>query len=311
MNFEVTYRSSDGTLHIASIDATNRSACMAECRRHGVVPMRVCVRQRNARKQTHGIWIVLVTLVIVSVVGLWWGVNAKNNEVPPLPPQPLPKQHIKTAVTNNVVKFKPNIRPVKTAKIPLPEITKPDVFLEPLKSIPTNSPALKLDFENAADEMIAGVMTVRPGERFLYIPDDDEFDRDFEESMKNLLKVNKDDSPILLEKKQAVVKAKTAILEYMKSGERPSAIVREAIEHMNMIADYREKLENDLADFSQHATRKEVTEYLDEANKLLAGYGVDPLTFDLNELPSDEELVADGTNTKNSEAQSQNGVKNE
>ncbi len=315
MNFEVKYRAPNGAIRVEHIEAASRSVCMAECRRRGIAPIGVSETRNQPHftsTSTRSIYLVPVVLLVAAMTGVWWWSASHDTEAKEFPQsQSIQKVPEKKATPKHIVEFQPKTRPVKTAKIPAPEIVKADVFLEPLKSMPTNLPAIKLEFENSADELIAGVMTARPGERFLHIPDDDEFDRDFNESMKNLLKVGKDDSPELLAKKQAVITAKSAILEYMKDGERPSAVVREAIEHMNMIADYREKLENELAEFSQHATRKEVTEYMGEANKLLAEYGVDPLTFDLDELPPEDDPVSesDDASAVKSENETRNGEK--
>ena len=309
MCFTYIFRDKSGAKCEATIEAASREAAFAALKSRGILPLSIRTgghlrsssdsRVREHRRVTASQRVMVLALLVISavLVGVWFwsrtNVNDEDDEV--LSHVRNMSGHLPDTKTKRraASTFVPKTKPFKTAKIAAPEIAKADVLFEPLKNLSKESNAIKLDFENAADEMIAGVMTARPGERFLHIPDDDDFDQEFEASMKNMLKVDKDDSPELLTKKQAVVDAKTAILEYMKNGERPSTIVREAIEHMNAIADYREKLENDLVEFSQNATRKDVTDYLAEANKILAEYGVDPITFDVNEMPPDDSMQSE------------------
>jgi hypothetical protein len=138
-------------------------------------------------------------------------------------------------------------------------------------------------FKYHSENILAGILTARPGERLLPVNFDAEFDKDFVRSMKEDIilgdDVTSDDGRV----KEAVKKFKDMIHDASLRGERPSEIIMSMRDEMNRVADYRELLSEDFDKVKNEGSAQEIEDYLKEANELLKEFGADPL-----DLPDDE-----------------------
>ena len=138
-------------------------------------------------------------------------------------------------------------------------------------------------FTNSAENIIGGLLSARPGERFVPVELGEDFDMDFEESLKSPIVINDDDSIENAVTKEAVIKAKEQIAAGMESGQKPSEVVMSMRDEMNRIADYRDLLQEDFDKLKETAGAEKIMSYLKEANMLLDEFGAEHL-----DLPEDE-----------------------
>lgn len=138
-------------------------------------------------------------------------------------------------------------------------------------------------FTNSAENIIGGLLSARPGERFLPVDLGEDFDMDFEESLKSPIVIKDDDSIEDALIKEAVIKAKEQIAAGMESGQKPSEVVMSMRDEMNRIADYRDLLQEDFDKMKETADAEKIMSYLREANMLLDEFGAERL-----DLPEDE-----------------------
>ena len=113
MKFTVTYRGRDGALSETEVEAADRVACVAECRRRGIAPMGIREGERgkgavspkgarsqdahatkhhiDSRRQALRISGVLGAFVVLAL-GIWWWMAAREDARPPEdPPTEQPK----------------------------------------------------------------------------------------------------------------------------------------------------------------------------------------------------------------------------
>ena len=138
-------------------------------------------------------------------------------------------------------------------------------------------------FTNSAENIIGGLLSARPGERFVPVELGEDFDNDFAESLKSPTLTTEDDTPESAIVKEAVAKAKEMIAEGMAAGQKPSEVVMSMRDEMNRIADYRDMLQEDFDSLKETATAERIMAYLKEANMLLDEFGAEHL-----DLPEDE-----------------------
>ena len=138
-------------------------------------------------------------------------------------------------------------------------------------------------FTNSAENIIGGLLSARPGERFVPVDLGDDFDADFAASLGAPILAGPDDPPDVAIVKAAVSKAKGKIAAAMANGQRPSEVVTAMRDEMNRVADYRDLLQEDFDKVKETGTAHQIEAYLKEANQLLDEFGAEHL-----DLPDDE-----------------------
>ena len=138
-------------------------------------------------------------------------------------------------------------------------------------------------FTNSAENIIGGLLSARPGERFVPVDLGEDFDNDFAASLEVPIEVTTDDSPDNVIIKDAVSRAKKLIAESMSRGQKPSEVVMSMRDEMNKVADYRDLLQEDFDALKETGSADEIESYLKEANALLDEFGAARL-----DLPEDE-----------------------
>ena len=138
-------------------------------------------------------------------------------------------------------------------------------------------------FTNSAENIIGGLLSAKPGERFVPVELGEDFDKDFADSLNAPIVIGEDDTHADVILKEAVSKAKDQIAAGMESGQKPSEVITAMRDEMNRIADYRDLLQEDFDKLKETGSAEKIMAYLKEANMLLDEFGADHL-----DLPEDE-----------------------
>lgn len=142
-------------------------------------------------------------------------------------------------------------------------------------------------FTNRFEALVCEIMTAEPGERFLDLDIEDEFDDSFTESLSHRIAISDDDSENVKFMKQTVIDAKEQVRQLVLQGKSARDIIVEARDELNKIADYRDQLQNAVNDYLVTATDpKETLKFVQEANEILAEYGAMPV-----DGPDDDETA--------------------
>ncbi len=132
-------------------------------------------------------------------------------------------------------------------------------------------------FTQPSDNIIAGVISARPGTRFLPVTIGEQFEKDFAESLNHPIQFDEHDTREERQLKEAVIAAREMLKEYMEKGDSVAKVIREARAETDEITDYREKLNDNLLLLLDGGTEEEVVQYLEESNTILAEYDAIPL----------------------------------
>ena len=174
----------------------------------------------------------------------------------------------------------PTNKVVRTKNTPPPTVLGCDYYLCVIGGRPLFA---KPAFSNSAENIIGGLLSSRPGERFLPVELGQDFDDDFVESLKTPITIGADDTDDMVILKNAVIKAKSQIEVWMAKGQKPSEAITAMRDEMNKIADWRDLMQDDFNKIKETGTANDIETYLKEANQLLDEFGADHL-----DLPDDE-----------------------
>ena len=142
-------------------------------------------------------------------------------------------------------------------------------------------------FTNRFESLVCDIMTAIPGERFLDLDIEDEFDDAFKESLSHQIVVRPNDSENVKYMKQTVIDAKEEVRKLVLQGNSAKDIITQARDELNKIADYRDKLQDAVNDFMINAYDiNETLKFVEEANAILAEYGALPV-----DGPDDEDTA--------------------
>ena len=134
MTFTVTYRGRDGAKHEETVEAANRSECVAACKARGIAPMiiregRALSRSRAAKtaaphagRASNGmLWRAAIWAAVLAVLGggVWWWLSARPASGPSQAEQPAkPKAEKPAALPKLAAQPKPAPNPVATNSVP-------------------------------------------------------------------------------------------------------------------------------------------------------------------------------------------------
>ena len=155
MTFTVTYRAKDGALREEAVEAADRAACMAECRRRGIAPTksaegrsgksaasksvpsraatggRASTRASGDGKRTTARWVATVVAVIAIAGGVWWW--AGGREATTLPTERPAKHKVEKPKAEKPAKPMPKPKPVPAvtnAPPPKPVSTNEEIYVD-------------------------------------------------------------------------------------------------------------------------------------------------------------------------------------
>lgn len=142
-------------------------------------------------------------------------------------------------------------------------------------------------FTNRFESLVCEIMTAIPGERFLDLDIEDEFDEAFAESLSHQITISPDDAEDVRYIKETVINAKNEVRQFVQEGNSARDIILNARDELNKIADYRDQLQESVNEFLVTASNvKEALKFVNEANQILAEYGALPV-----DGPDDEDTA--------------------
>ena len=203
------------------------------------------------------------------------------------------------AVTSSKLRHSgPTNKVVRTKNTPPPTVLGCDYYLCVIGGRPLFA---KPAFSNSAENIIGGLLSSKPGERFLPVELGQDFDDDFVESLKTPIMIGADDPDETVILKNAVIRAKSQIEAGMAKGQKPSEIITAMRDEMNKIADWRDLMQEDFNKIKETGTANDIETYLKEANQLLDEFGADHLDLpddEIEEINARLETTPDGATTK-------------
>ena len=315
MTFTVTYREKSGAKAEVEIVAASRAECVAECRKRGISPMGIQEGKRSTNLLRSGtgeasgvpvkrsmhlsaMWVgVAIGVVVLGI--LVWVFLSQDKTVKPSSDNPTPrlvskeqppKEKIAPAPTNTVEKVHGKVIKPRKRREPIvhrePEVTKnappPKVdALDLIKNSTVISNTVRSShvlFKSRSENLLAGIISTKPGYRVINIPLDADFVQDFKSSLGNPISVEDDDTPDEIELKQAVVDAKAMLLEEMGKGGDITRILSDAREDLNRLADYRKSVQMTYSSLVREGRPPEECEaFRKEANELFKEYNLAPI----------------------------------
>lgn len=142
-------------------------------------------------------------------------------------------------------------------------------------------------FTNRFESLVCEIMTATPGERFLDLDIEDEFDEAFAESLSHQITINPEDTEDVRYMKETVINAKNEVRQLVQEGNSARDIILNARDELNKIADYRDQLQETVNEYLVTASDvKETLRFVNEANQILAEYGALPV-----DGPDDEDTA--------------------
>lgn len=126
-------------------------------------------------------------------------------------------------------------------------------------------------FKHMSEVELDRVLSIEPGERILGETNWKLFEKDLKESMADPIRIEPDDTPEEIERKNMVKDAKRELAQAIGSGEDPCKILREAQEEANNLANFYDNLNSELYELRTNgeATEAEIEDYVAAANKML------------------------------------------
>ena len=134
-------------------------------------------------------------------------------------------------------------------------------------------------FDNPAENEIAALLTIDPGEGIVGGPDRETFTEEFLKSTTVPIIVKSDDPDDIKALKRAVNQVKADLKLAYDRGEDIVGIIEKAYEDFQRLEQYKIDLFSEVLDYSENeeASEVDVKDYLTAANKLLEQKGIAPL----------------------------------
>ena len=238
------------------------------------------VKQQPLQPKTrHTYMRVLLALILGASVTIFFLMFEKTNLMKSNSIQSTPGR-VKTQGGRFASRYVAKSEAVKTSGVAKPELQTASAVLQAEKKgrvVTFTRPANRI-FDNDAEDFIMGIVTSIPGERFIEVPLDENFDRLFQESLTNRIVITDKDTAEIADVKRAVIAAKEEVLAETKEGRLPHEVIENVRAELNKIADYRDQLQKACDQLALNAkTPKEILEYTEEANRLLKEYGAFPI----------------------------------
>ena len=309
MTFTVTYRAKDGALREERVEAANRVACVAECRKRGISP--TGIKEGKGRdgarpsrvgtgdsKRTTARWVAAAVLVAAVIGGgVWWWMGrdkpqSASVEKPAKPKAAKPER-------------KPTLKPAAPAEVPKPkeqprEEPKPVVtnfvnnvwrdekgrphykvarVIRPGQNTVINGKPWKPEkpvFHHPSEVELDVLLSRKPGERIFGDVNWKAFEKDLPLALAQKIDILPDDTPEVVERKKIVAEAKQELFEAIKAGENPMEILKASRDEVNRLADLRDNLLSKVAELKQEgASEEEIEDAVKAANTMLKEYNID------------------------------------
>lgn len=136
-------------------------------------------------------------------------------------------------------------------------------------------PKYAAPFRNISDNEIARLLTAKPGDTFIDVPLPHDFDQRFANSLLEPIKISNDDTPERRELKQKLIEARKMLVEAVKNGESPRAILAEEAKNMRRLMGIRDNYQRILREqIKSGASDQEINDTVNAANTLLKKEGI-------------------------------------
>ena len=296
--YRITYRAKDGSRAVIEIKAASKAEVFPELKSRGINAISITEAKQSSlnncmlSKKTAYKVILLVSFLVALFIFYKFSVTEKTNKLN-LRTNDKKQLSLKDDTSNesNPSRFVARKSPEKTKKLEKPVISNPNVLFSQtvkgrLVKWKTHS---KPVFNNMFENFVGSILTAIPGERFLEIELEQEFDEAFKASLTNKIEISSHDSDEIRALKEAVIEAKEEVRKQVLKGMRPRDVITAARDEMNKIADYRDNLQSEFDKYLiTENDPKQVLVFAKEANEILAEYGALPL-----EAPDDIEQAED------------------
>lgn len=131
-------------------------------------------------------------------------------------------------------------------------------------------------FHHASEVELDVLLSRKPGERIFGEVNWNAFKKDLPTALVEKIEILPDDTPEIIERKQAVMDAKNELIAAIKAGEDPVEILKSSRDEVNKLADIRDNLLSTVAELKQQgASEEEIEDAVSAANAMLKEYNID------------------------------------
>ncbi len=319
MRFIVTYRDRSGSKATELIKAETRVECFAECRRLGITPMSVQqqaeVSNKCERISAHAtvqlkknsfnkgfLFCIFISLLIASILAWLW----LSQSDAPISITQIPNKIKKDVRFKNIKPIeKVTAKPVNSDAISLPKmsrvkhpvtgesliITQKVVKLLPnasrIGTVFTNNlfkPPKKL-YKTFSENYVANLMRVQIGMPVVGGRLPHNFDEEFKAHIDDPIEILPDDTEDDIKIKKQMIEVKKEMARLIANGASPREIILSERRELNSLAQMRRNFMKDLADYRRSgASKQDVAEYIEAANKILDEHGVKHIKLPLEPI---------------------------
>ena len=312
MVYIITLRAKDGSVAQESVVADSRKDALDQVKAKGEAVLS-CKESLNGKSKQGGhqlssryvnLSIFAIVVAIASILALLF-VGEESVEKP-IVPQPkkirtvkAPQQlthRVKAATTIKPEPIDTNLlKRIKHVKHPVTGadmvITQKVVELLPnagiIGKVYTNNvikPPKKL-FKTFSENYIVGLMRAEPGMPVVGMRLPKNFDEEIKAHIAEPINILPDDTEEDIELKRRMQEIKKTMAGLIADGRTPSEVIMEERKEMNRLARMRTNAMKDLADFRRKgATREEIANYVEAANKLMDEYGAKHIKMPLEKI---------------------------
>lgn len=311
MVYVITHRAKDGSVAQESVVADSRKDALDQVKARGAVLS--CKESLTGKSKQGSLqlssryvkWSIFAIVVAVTGILAFLFVGDETEEKP-LVPQPkkirtvkVPQQvthRVKTTTTVEPEPIDTNLlKRIKHVKHPVTGadmvITQKVVELLPnagiIGKVYTNNvikPPKKL-FKTFSENYIVGLMRAEPGMPVVGMRLPKNFDEEIKAHIAEPINILPDDTEEDIELKRRMQEIKKTMAGLIADGRTPSEVIMEERKEMNRLARMRTNAMKDLADFRRKgATREEIANYVEAANKLMDEYGAKHIKMPLEKI---------------------------
>ena len=254
-------------------------------------------KRRGGRFRVPPVLLVLLVLLVVAA-GVWWAVRGPAGRVTlpdregRAPSRPIAEAHPAKMTVGNSQPDAESPRP--RSNVP-PEqqvmhtnmygyvINRPSTAVVITNKVDdADRPFEERVFKNSADQKIAGLLLLKPGEMLVGDPSSlfgRGFARAFLKSIESPIIVSKDDDEATAELKRAVIDSKIEIKARHDAGEDIGALMAKEYKELQTLGLYREELKDQIAKLARDKTLREedMEDFVKAANMMLEARGASPL----------------------------------
>jgi len=323
MIFTVTYRSKTGARAEVEIEAANRAACMAECKRKGIAP--IALREGRSGKSAAqggaghganvsavprgGIWRAFILVAAILAVvggGLWWWLGREESQPSQSTKQSVAKQKPAAAPKGadasdskpTVVgkdtqdtKKKPTAKPQADGRV---EANAPD--LPAIPAATTNTPSIPplppQTFSNASDQVLAMIASADASGDMPPLPISRDIEAEFLKSLKQEIVILDTDDEKTRELKLAVKETREQLKQLIASGKTVAEVLAE---HQQLAGENAKVRNNAMAELKQLVESGDIEgakEYKRKINVALQQMGIAELSIPVTDEERAERAAA-------------------